>query len=111
LTVLVVPMFAPYNQVLLLPAVFMLARDRTFFTSQSRALRFVFLAAAFALAWQWIASLGLSAVYLFGSTEWALSGWKWPFLATFTLPVLIFVLTFLDVQISPLFAATVPRER
>jgi hypothetical protein len=111
LTVLVVPMFAPYNQVLLLPAVFMLARDRTFFTSQSRALRFVFLAAAFALAWQWIASLGLSAVYLFGSTAWALDGWKWPFLATFTLPVLIFVLTFLDVQMSPLIAAAVPPER
>lgn len=96
LTVLVVPMYAPYNQVLLLPAILMLVRDRKFFTSRSSAVRFAYLAAAFALAWQWIASLSLSAIYLFGARALALNGWKWPFLATFTLPVFIFVLIFLD---------------
>jgi len=103
LTVLVVPMFAPYNQVLLLPAILVLARDRAWFTARSRALRFVYLAGAFALTWQWIASLTLSGAYLFVSREWALSGWKWPFLATFTLPVLVFILAlmFLDTQGSP----------
>lgn len=111
LTVLVVPMYAPYNQVLLLPAIFALLRDREIFTSRSRALHFGFLATAFAVAWQWIASLGLSAFYLFASPAWALRGWKWPFFATFTLPVLIFALTFLDVQIPPLLAAALPRER
>jgi hypothetical protein len=101
LTVLVVPMFAPYNQVLLLPAILVQARDRAWFTSRSGALRFVYLAGAFALAWQWIASLTLSGAYLFGSREWALSGWKWPFLATFTLPVLVLALMFLDMQGLP----------
>jgi len=48
---------------------------------------------------------------LFASPAWALRGWKWPFFATFTLPVLIFALTFLDVQIPPLLAAALPRER
>ncbi len=66
LTVLVVPMYAPYNQVLLLPAILVLARDRTLFTSRSRAVRFLYLAAAVALAWQWRASLCLSSVYLLG---------------------------------------------
>jgi Glycosyltransferase family 87 len=98
LTVLVVPMYAPYNQVLLLPAILLLVRDRACFTSRSRAVRFVYLAGAFALTWQWIASLGLSAAYLFGSPGLALSGWKWPFFATFTVPVLIFALMFLDVH-------------
>jgi hypothetical protein len=96
LTVLVVPMYAPYNQVLLLPAILVLVRDRKFFTSRSIAVRFVYLATAFALAWQWIASLSLSGVYLFGARTWALDGWKWPFLATFTLPVFVFALVFLD---------------
>ena len=96
LTVLVVPMYAPYNQVLLLPAILVLARDRTFFTSRSRALRFAYVAGTFALAWQWIASLSLSGVYLLGAPAWALAGWKWPFFATFTLPVLIFALILMD---------------
>jgi hypothetical protein len=111
LTVLVVPMFAPYNQVLLLPAILVLARDRAWFTSQSRALRFGYMAGAFALAWQWIASLTLSGTYLFGSRGWALNGWKWPFLATFTLPVLVFGLMFLDMQGSPHLGSSVgPRD-
>jgi hypothetical protein len=96
LTVLVVPMYAPYNQVLLLPAILVLVRDRAFFISRSSAVRFAYLAAAFALAWQWIASLSLSGIYLFGARAWALSGWRWPFLATFALPVFIFALVFLD---------------
>jgi hypothetical protein len=96
LTVLVVPMYAPYNQVLLLPAILALARDRGFFTS--RALSFSYLVGAFALAWQWIASLGLGGVYWLATPAWALNGWKWPFFATFALPVLVFALMFLDVQ-------------
>jgi hypothetical protein len=98
LTVLVVPMYAPYNQVLLLPAILVLARDRTLFTSRSRAARLLYLAAAFALAWQWIASLSLSGAYLLGWRAWAISAWKVPFFATFSLPVFVFALTLLAVQ-------------
>jgi hypothetical protein len=111
LTVLVVPMYAPYNQVLLLPAIFVLIRDRTVFISQSRAVRFGYLITAFALAWQWIASLSLSGAYLLASPALALNGWKWPFFATFTLPVLVFALIFLDVQGSRLRGSAVSRER
>jgi hypothetical protein len=96
LTVLVVPMYAPYNQLLLLPAILTLVRDRAVLTSRSRGVRFAYVAGAFALAWQWIASLGLSAAYLSGAQAWALRAWKWPFFATFTLPVFVFALTLLD---------------
>ncbi len=97
LTVLVVPMYAPYNQVLLLPAILVLLRDRRFW---SRGLRLGCIAGAFALGWQWIASLSLSAIYLFASPVSALNGWKWPFFATFALPVLVFALIFTDVKIG-----------
>jgi hypothetical protein len=110
LTVLVVPMYAPYNQVLLLPAILVLVRDRIRLTSRSRAVRFLYVAGAFALAWQWIASLGLSAAY-FVSPPRALSGWKWPFFTTFALPVIVFALMFLDVQGLPLSGSALPREK
>jgi hypothetical protein len=99
-TVLVVPMFAPYNQVLLLPAILTLVRDRKILSSRSRGVRFGFIAGAFALAWQWIASIGLSVAYLCGSQSWAFSAWKAPFFATFVLPVFVFGLVLLDVRIK-----------
>ena len=98
LTVLVVPMYAPYNQVLLLPAVLAVVRDRTFFVARSRGFRLGYGMGGFVLAWQWIASLGLSVVFLSGATAWALSGWKWPFLATFATPVLVFAMVLVDVR-------------
>jgi hypothetical protein len=98
LTVLVVPMSAPYNQLLLLPAVLALIRDRRFLVSGSPARRLLCLAGFFALAWPWIASATLSAIYLLGSPALALSGWKWPFFSTFIIPVLIFSLMFLRAQ-------------
>ena len=98
LTVLVVPMYAPYNQVLLLPAILVLVRDRTFLVSRSRGVRFLYVAGSFALAWQWIASLGLTATYLFGSRAAALDGWKWPFFTTFALPVLVFAIMLVEVR-------------
>jgi hypothetical protein len=100
LTVLVVPMYAPYNQVLFLPAILVLVRDRTFFTSRSRGVRFLYLAAVFALAWQWIGSLILSGAYLLGWRAWAISAWKVPFFATFSLPVFVFALILLEVQVA-----------
>jgi hypothetical protein len=93
LTVLVVPMFAPYNQVLLLPAILFLAREQfpardLVLQAESRSGGPLSWAAGLALAWQWIASLGLSALW-FVSRDAAFSGWKAPFYATFALPVLI----------------------
>jgi hypothetical protein len=101
-TVLAVPMFAPYNQVLLLPAILVLVKDRELLSSRSRLLRFGYVAGAFTLAWQWIASFALTAVFLSSATGWALSGWKVPFFATFTVPVLVFALMFLDVRYGQL---------
>lgn len=98
LTVLIVPMYAPYNQVLLAPAVLLLVRDRTLFTSGSRVFRFCYLAGACALAWPWIASLILSAAYLLVSPAWAVKEWTWPFYTTFAVPVLVFALIVLDLH-------------
>jgi hypothetical protein len=110
LTVLVVPMFAPYNQVLLLPVILLLVRDRMLFTARSPAVRFVYLAGVFALCWQWIASLSLCAGYFLLSPASVLTGWKLPFLATFTLPALVFTLMVLDVRAGILDGRVSSRE-
>jgi hypothetical protein len=94
LTVLVIPMFAPYNQVLLLPAIFLLVRERAAFVSRSRTRRWAYAIGAILVGWQWMASLGLTAIYLLVSRARALEGWQWPFFATFALPVWIFALIF-----------------
>ncbi|MFY9948500.1 MAG: hypothetical protein WAK27_07380, partial [Candidatus Sulfotelmatobacter sp.] len=100
LTVLVVPMYAPYNQVLLVPAILMLVRDRAMFLSPSRVRRFAYLVGVLVVGWEWAASLSLSAIYLVGTRGWAMERWKWPFLATFALPVWVFALIFFCVNKS-----------
>jgi hypothetical protein len=101
LTVLVVPMYAPYNQVLLLPAILLLVRERAAFMSRSRTRRLTYLVGALLVGWQWAASLGLTVLYLLVSRAWALDGWRWPFFATFALPVWVFALIFFYAQDEP----------
>lgn len=100
-TVLVVPMYAPYNQLLLLPAILLLARQRAAFLSSSRARRLAYLVGVVVLGWQWAASLVLTTGYFLLSRAWAFRGWTWPFFAMFALPVWIFVLTWFCVKGEP----------
>jgi len=98
LTVLVVPMYAPYNQVLLIPAILLLIRERSAFVARSRIRRWAYVLAAMLVGWQWVASLWLSLAYLLVSRKWALDAWRWPFFATFALPVWVFALVFFYLQ-------------
>ncbi len=101
LTVLVIPMYGPYNQVLLLPPILLLIGERPASMSRPRVRRLAYGIGALLLGWQWIASLGLTLIYLLVSRPWALDGWKWPFLATFALPVWVFALIFFLAQEKP----------
>jgi hypothetical protein len=98
LTVLVVPMYAPYNQVLLLPAILLLARERGALGLRSKGFRWGYFLGAFALGWQWMASMGLTVIYLLVSRPRALEDWSWPVFATLTLPVFVFALIFFYVH-------------
>jgi hypothetical protein len=84
--------------VLLAPAMMVLVRDRALFLGTASGKRLAYWAGAFCLAWQWIASLVLCAVFFLGSPGLAMAGWKWPFLATFAIPVAVFGLTMLCVS-------------
>ena len=97
LTVLIVPMYAPYNQVLLVPPILLLAKEGAALTSDSRAVRIVYFFTVFALAWGWLATMGLTAVW-FLSPAAATKARELPLYATFSLPLLVFMLTAADVR-------------
>jgi len=92
LTVVVVPMTAPYNQVLLLPAILCLTRYLPQFPAAGRWLRLAAGVVFGLLFWPWIASLALSVASLGLPPERVQQGWKLAFLTLFALPLLVFLL-------------------
>jgi hypothetical protein len=106
LTVLVVPMFAPYNQVLLLPAIFWLVLERSRISISAVGIS-IYAIGAFFLVWQWIASLILSITYFVSSPATAQTAWRLPLYSTFALPVFVFSL----VVFGPSMKAQVLRGR
>lgn len=93
LAVLLVPMFAPYNQVLLFPAILLGVRYAAEFRRGKLATRLVYGVGAILMLWPWIAALGL----MFGSLALAprviQSGWKLPFVTTLAIPMFVFGVT------------------
>jgi len=98
LSVLVVPMYAPYNQILLLPAIFLLVQSKDTFLGRSRGARLAYFAGAFVVGYQWVASVVLLFGYFLFSRAWALKAWTAPLFCSLALPILVFALTLLEFQ-------------
>jgi hypothetical protein len=96
LTALVVPMSAPYNQVLLLPAILVLVRRATSGEPLLPAVRLANIVAVLFVIWPWIASLGLCAAYLWLTPQVRARVYLLPFYSNFEVPVLVFGLALLD---------------
>jgi hypothetical protein len=96
LTVVIVPMFAPYNYVLLVPAILAMLMSESSGDPILPAVRVARALGAAVLVWSWIATLGLSAGYAWLSPqirEWA---WTIPLQSNFWVPVFVFGLALLD---------------
>jgi hypothetical protein len=102
LTVVVVPMFAPYNQVLLLPAILLLARSQALGHNDPTlpAIRLATMVGALLLGWPWIATLLLSAASPWLTPSARNSLWPMPFYSNFILPIFIFGLTLLHIWLT-----------
>jgi len=96
LTVVIVPMFAPYNQVLLAPALLVLLRSGTSADSVLPALRLAGMVTGVLLIWPWIATVGLSVAYIWLTPAWRHRLWPMPFYSNFVVPVLVFGLALLN---------------
>ncbi len=89
LVVLTVPMFALYNQVLLLPALLLIARDWQELR-KTRTGRMLSGMTALLVFWPWLAALVLDASLLVFPVNVVLDRWRGPFFTTFALPPLVF---------------------
>ncbi len=96
LTVVIVPMFAPYNQVLLAPAIFALLRSEGSGERILPAVRLSRAVAGILLVWPWIATVGLSLAYVWLTPGIRQRVWPIPFYSNFMMPVFIFGLALLD---------------
>lgn len=104
LTVLIVPMFAPYNQVLLLPAVLSLVRSAMSKDPMLPVIRVSTAIGGLLLVWPWIASIALSAAYPWLSPAVRQRVWPMPFYSNFLLPVFVFGLALLDAWTNPAYS-------
>lgn len=92
LTVLIVPMYSPYNQVLLLPAILALVERASARRRVSPAGRIAGWLGGLLLVWPWMATLSLSVAYWWLSSGRRQTVWTLPFYTTFAIPVAVFSL-------------------
>jgi hypothetical protein len=91
-TVVVIPMFAPYNQVLLLPAIFLLVRQGNLFWRENMSLRLAVSVAVLVVFWPWLVALFLAAASLVLPPESVQRAWFVPFYTSNTIPVVVLAL-------------------
>jgi hypothetical protein len=94
-TLLIVPTYALYNQVLLLPALLMLAREWRAIWNRSRASRVFLAGVAVLLVWPWISSTVLAGLSLVLTSESVQKAWAVPGWTVLTLPVAVSALMLL----------------
>jgi hypothetical protein len=100
LTVVVVPMFAPYNQVLLAPAILALCWSGSWGAPVLPAIRLAHGIGGILLVWPWIATVGLSLIFVWLTPTLRQKLWPLPFYSNFVLPVFVFGLALLDTWMS-----------
>ncbi len=100
LTVVIVPMFAPYNQVLLAPAILALVRSEASREPVLPAVRFARAVGCVWLIWPWIATLGLRLAYLWLTPELRQRVVTLPFYSNFEVPIFVFGLALLDLWVT-----------
>jgi Glycosyltransferase family 87 len=88
-TLVIVPTFAPYNQVLLLPAVFLIAISWRDLWKRNRLTRMACGIGLLVAFWPWLASCGLMLASLFLPAGLVQSAWAAPLYTSLGIPLVI----------------------
>jgi hypothetical protein len=88
-TIIVIPSYALYNQVMLLPALLILLRDREMFWNRNRVRRVLLSLAAVLMIWSWLTSIVLAGLSFIMAIETVEAAWAVPLLAALLLPVVV----------------------
>jgi len=91
-TLVIVPSFAPYNQVLLLPAVFLIATSWKELWGRNRLTRLACGLAVLIVFWPWLASCGLVAASLFLPANSVQRAWTLPLYTSLGIPLVVLAL-------------------
>jgi Glycosyltransferase family 87 len=100
LTVVIVPTFSFYNQVLLIPAILVLLQHATSRGPILPAIRLAGVVSGMLVSWSWIAAMLLSAVYIFLSPQLSDRFWGLPLYADMMTPIFIFALALMQAWIT-----------
>ena len=87
-TLMVIPMFAPYNQVLLVPVFMVIAMEIGRLWAEGPVCRFFVVLTAASVAWPWIAAAGLLSGLLFLPGVVVQKQWTAPLFTNFFIPTL-----------------------
>jgi hypothetical protein len=91
-TVVIVPKAAPYNQILLLPAILLAVRDWGVLGQKNLLTRVLFMICGFAIAWPWLAATGLTVASLCLPAELVQEGWALPVWTSLVIPLAVVAL-------------------
>jgi len=108
-TLLVIPMFAPYNQLLLLPALMLIVRSFSRLWEQSRLSRFFVGITGLSVLWSWVAAALLAIALLLLPGPTVERAWDLPFYTTFAIPLTIYGMVLAGKDVLSLLDATSPR--
>jgi hypothetical protein len=86
-TVIIIPMFAPYNYILVLPSLLVLIQNWRVLWNRSAMARAGSVLSVIAVAWPWVASIGLSAASLFLAPESVQQWWWLPLYTSAKMPM------------------------
>jgi hypothetical protein len=88
-TVVIVPMVAPYNQLLLLPAVFLLVQQARSNLNRSRLTRLAYVVSGLLVFWPWLATLSLSIAALILPARLVQQAWALPLYTSLGIPLAV----------------------
>jgi glycosyl transferase family 87 len=88
-TLAVIPTYAPYNQLLLVPALMLIARDAAAFWKGRRIERWLLFITAFSLLWPWLTAATLCALLPLLSRERLEKLWVLPLASSLWIPVTV----------------------
>jgi hypothetical protein len=90
LSVLIVPMFAPYNQVMLLPAAMVLIRNSRELWRSGALARVLLSLAAISIAWPWLTAIGLMFASTILPPATLQREWNLPLYTSVVIPITVF---------------------
>jgi len=95
-TLAVIPMFAPYNQLLLIPVLMLIVRAIRDLWTKSPISRGLTVIAALAVFWPWIAAAGLMIANFFLPQTTVLNAWKLPIYTSLAVPITVLALAWVS---------------